>query len=452
VPPEAVKYYASSAPNDRRLDSSNVNNTIGYLIFGALLICMGLVGSSLKRLPLNAAMLYLGLGCLMGLANLDVLLLKLPEDATRLRMAAEVGLLISLFAIGLRLRVPPNDPRWMLPLRLGILAMVFCVALVAAFGVLVLGLSVGVAVLLGAILAPTDPVLAHDVGVREPGDVELVRFSLSGEGGVNDGSAYPFVLLGLLLCGFGNAPSPHWMMALEVAWGVAAGAGSGWLLGFATARLVAFLRSRHRQALGLEGCFALGLLMLSYGVALAINSYGFLAVFAAGVAMRRVEHRSSGRKTSKEVIGVVDIKNVDATSTHPEKAPAFVAESVMGFTIELEHIAEAFLIVLTGMLVAQYWPSMLSWSSVGVVAALLLFIRPAATQLAMLGCVASHRQRRLISWFGIRGVGSLYYLMLALERGPREDLLPLIPCILSAITVSILLHGISATPLMRRYA
>lgn len=429
-----------------------MTETIGCLIFGALLIFMGLVGTSLKRLPLSAAMVYLGIGFLIGPAGIDFLPITLPDDAMRLRIAAEVGLLISLFAIGLRLRVPPADRRWMLPLRLGIVAMIFTVASIAALGVLVLHLSLGVAVLLGAIIAPTDPVLAHDVGVRDAGDVELVRFSLSGEGGINDGTAYPCATLGLVLCGVGTDSTLRWGMIGSIAWGIIAGVGAGWLLGFATARLVAFLRSRHGQALGLEGFFALGLIILSYGVALAIHGYGFLAVFGAGVAMRRVEHRSSGEKTSKQTVGVVDSEDVEATSTDPDKARAFVAESVMGFTIELEHIAEAVLILVIGALVSRYWANMLTWTSAAVVVILLFVIRPTATQFALIGSRASHNQCRLISWFGIRGVGSLYYLMLALEQGPRADLLPLVPWVLSIIAMSIVLHGVSAAPLMRRYA
>ncbi|WP_442808962.1 cation:proton antiporter [Trinickia soli] len=429
-----------------------MSETIGCLIFGSLLIFMGLIGSSLKRLPLSAAMVYLGIGFLIGPSGADFLSMTLPDDVTRLRIAAEIGLLISLFAVGLRLRVPPADRCWILPLRLGVVAMIFTVAAIAALGVLVLHLSLGVAVLLGAMIAPTDPVLAHEVGVRDAGDVERVRFSLSGEGGINDGTAYPCAMLGLLLCSSGTTSEALWRMVGGIAWGIASGAGVGWLLGFATARLVAFLRSRHGQALGLEGFFSLGLIMLSYGVALGIHSYGFLAVFAAGVAMRRVEHLTSGRKTPKEAVGVVDSKDIEATSTHPEKAPAFVAESVMGFTVELEHLAEAGLILLTGALVSRYWADMLTWAAAGLVAILLFVIRPAATQLALIGSRASHHQRRLISWFGIRGVGSLYYLTLALEQGPRAQLLPLVPWVLSIIAVSIVLHGISAAPLMRRYA
>ncbi|EJO59682.1 cation:proton antiporter [Burkholderia multivorans] len=429
-----------------------MTETIGCLIFGALLIFMGLIGSSLKRLPLSAAMVYLGIGFLVGPAGTGFLSLKLPDDVTNLRIAAEIGLLISLFAIGLRLRVPPADPRWMLPLRLGVVAMIFTVASIAALGVLVLNLNLGVAVLLGAMIAPTDPVLAHDVGVRDAGDVEQVRFSLSGEGGINDGTAYPCAVLGLLLCGSGTTSALHWSMVGNIAWGITSGAGAGWLLGFVTARLVAFLRSRHGQALGLEGFFALGLIMLSYGVALAIHGYGFLAVFAAGVAMRRVEHRTSGQKTSKETVGVVNSEDVEATATDPDKAHAFVAESVMGFTIELEHIVEAVLILLIGALVSRYWADMLTWAGAAVVATLLFVIRPAATQLALIGSRASHHQRRLISWFGIRGVGSLYYLMLAIEQEPRAQLLQMVPWVLAIIAVSIVLHGISAAPLMRRYA
>ncbi|WP_244140907.1 cation:proton antiporter [Burkholderia vietnamiensis] len=145
-------------------------------------------------------------------------------------------------------------------------------------------------------------------------------------------------------------------------------------------------------------------------------------------------------------------EDVEATATDPDKAHAFVAESVMGFTIELEHIVEAVLILLIGALVSRYWADMLTWAGAAVVATLLFVIRPAATQLALIGSRASHHQRRLISWFGIRGVGSLYYLMLAIEQEPRAQLLPMVPWVLAIIAVSIVLHGISAAPLMRRYA
>ncbi|WP_429322501.1 cation:proton antiporter [Paraburkholderia sp. GAS448] len=429
-------------------------DAIWCLIVGGLLMFMGLIGSALKRLPVSAAMLYLGIGFALGPAGVGLLSVRLPDDVTYLRMIAEVGILVSLFAIGLRLRVPPSDRRWALPLRLGILAMMLTVVSLALLGMLVFHLSVGVAVLLGAMLAPTDPVLAQDVGVRDAGDVELVRFTLSGEGGLNDGTAYPFALLGLLLCdnaGREAVSGVSWAFVGMAAWGVIGGIGGGWLLGIATARLVAFMRSRHGQALGLEGFFTLGLIALSYGIALVIHSYGFLAVFAAGVAMRQVEHRSSGEKSSKETVGTVNTQDVEATATDPQKAHAFMAESVMGFTIELEHIAEVVLILLIGSLVSQYWAAMLTWTSAAVVAALLVVIRPLATQISLAGSSASHIQRWLIGWLGIRGVGSFYYLMLAIERGPRAELAPVVPWILSAISVSVVLHGISATPLMRRY-
>ncbi len=430
----------------------NVAETIGYLIFGTLLIFMGLIGSSLKGLPMSAAMVYLLIGFLIGLSGIGALSLTLPDDVTHLRIAAEIGLLISLFAIGLRLRVPLIDRRWMIPIRLGFVAMILTVTSIAALGMVLLHLSPGVAVLLGAIIAPTDPVLAHDVGVRDAGDVEVVRFSLSGEGGINDGTVYPCAVLGLLLCNAGSTSGLHWSFVTGIAWGIVAGVTAGGLAGSATARLVAFLRTRRGQALGLEGFFALGVIGLSYGTAVSIQGYGFLAVFAAGVAMRRVEHRSSGHKTSKATLGIVDSEDVEATSTNPDKAHAFVAESVMGFTIELEHIAEAVLILLIGALVSRYWADMLTWTCTAVVAALLLVIRPGACRLALLGSCSSPRQRRLIGWFGIRGVGSLYYMMLALEQGPRAELMPLVPWVLAIIALSIVLHGMSATPLMRRYA
>jgi sodium/hydrogen antiporter len=428
--------------------------TLWFLIVGAVLVFMGIAATTFRRLPISAAMFYLAIGYALGPAGVNLLRLDLAGDAHLLRIVTEIALLVSLFAIGLRLRVPVFDALWWLPVRLGVPAMLLTIALLMLFGVYGLRLGWGPALLLAAILAPTDPVLAHDVQVHDPGDRDVLRFALSGEGGLNDGIALPFAMLGLTMCAAPLASADTvltWRFAGGALWGIAGGVAIGALLGGATTHAVTWLRTHHAQALGLEGFFALGLIELSFGCAQLAHTYGFLAVFAAGVAMRRVEHKASGERSPRSTIGTVDSEDVTATAADPDKAHAFMAESVLGFTIELERIAEVVIMTMIGNVLANLHIPFFTWSSAALILVLFLLIRPAAVELSLLGSQASHAQRRLMSWFGIRGIGSFYYLAYALEQGPAATVLPLLPLALAVVTGSVVVHGVSATPLMNWY-
>lgn len=431
-----------------------MHETLWFLIVGAVLVFMGVAATTLQRLPVSAAMFYLAIGYVLGLPGIGMLRLDMVADAHILRTVTEVALLVSLFAIGLRLRLGVLEKLWTVPLRLGFLAMLATIPLLTFFGVYVLHLGWGPALLLAAILAPTDPVLAHDVQVHSAGDHDLLRFALSGEGGLNDGIALPFALLGLTLCATPAAQAGElFNLALlgSIVWGVAGAIAIGGLLGWATTHAVAWLRTRHAQALGLEGFFALGLIVLSYGAAQLAHTYGFLAVFAAGVAMRRVEHRASGGISPRQAIGTVDSEDVDATAANPSKAHAYMTESVLGFTIELERIAEVAVMAMVGNVIATLQVPLFTWQTVALTAALFLIVRPASVELSLLGSSATPTQRRLMSWFGIRGIGSFYYLAYALEQGSAADVGPLVPLTLAVIAASVVIHGVSATPLMSWY-
>jgi NhaP-type Na+/H+ or K+/H+ antiporter len=431
-----------------------MHETLWFLIVGAVLVFMGVAATTLRRLPVSAAMFYLAIGYALASPGLGLLHLDMVADAHLLRTITEVALLVSLFAIGLRLRLGVLEKLWTVPLRLGFLAMLATIPLLTLFGVYVLQLGWGPSLLLAAILAPTDPVLAHDVQVRDPGDHDLLRFALSGEGGLNDGIALPFALLGLALCAAPGADASEVLnleLAGRIAWGVAGAIAIGALLGWATTHAVAWLRTRHAQALGLEGFFALGLIELSFGTAQLAHTYGFLAVFAAGVAMRRVEHRASGAVSPRRAIGTVDSEDVDATAANPSKAHAYMAESVLGFTIELERIAEVAVMAMVGNVLATLQAPLVTWRTVALGAALFLLVRPVAVELSLIGSSATPAQRRLMSWFGIRGIGSFYYLAYALEHGAAADVVPLAPLTLSVVAASVVIHGVSATPLMNWY-
>lgn len=432
-----------------------MHETLWYLIVGAVLLGMGVATSALRAMPCSTAMVYLLLGLLLGPAGAGLLHLDLARDATLLRQVVEVAMLVSLFAIGLRLRVPLSDPLWRLPCRLGLLGMIVTVPLFAACAMFVMGFDWGTALLFAAMLAPTDPVLAHDVQVRDPNDRDLMRFALSGEGGLNDGIALPFALAGLALCGdpaAAHTPPPlSAAFALSALWGIAGAAAIGGALGWATIRTVGWLRTRHAQALGLEGFFALALIELSFGVAQFAHTYGFLSAFAAGVAMRRVEHRASGGRAPHEVIGKIDAADVVETQRHPDKAHAYITESVLDFTIELESIAEAVVMTMIGGVLATLPGPLFTWRTVALTAILFLAVRPAAVALSLIGSSATPTQRRLTAWFGIRGIGSFYYLAFVIEHGPSGVVRPLASPVLAIVTASVIAHGVSATPLMNWY-
>ncbi len=332
-----------------------MTETIWFLVVGGVLIFMGLASSTFKQLPISSAMVYLAIGFGLGPFGIGLLKIDLLGDSTVLRRITEVAMLVSLFAIGLRLRVPPSDRIWLLPLRLGFVAMVATVAIMTLACVYLLHMNWGPALLIAAMLAPTDPVLAHDVQVQVPGDIDLLRFSLTGEGGLNDGIALPFALLGIAVCNFEASPDQalSWHFAVDALWGVGGALAVGWMLGDLAVRLIAWLRTRHGLALGPEGFYALGLIALSYGIAELVHTYAFLAVFAAGLALRRVEQKASGDKSVHAAIGTVNAEDVGATASDPDRAHAFVAERVLGFTIELERIAEAAVMLMIGSALAN---------------------------------------------------------------------------------------------------
>jgi NhaP-type Na+/H+ or K+/H+ antiporter len=368
-----------------------------------------------------------------------------------LERLTEVAVILSLFSAGLKLRLPLKDREWRVALRLALGAMVLTVAMMALVGVGALGLSLGAAVLLGAILSPTDPVLASDVQVSHAHDRDRLRFGLTGEAGLNDGTAFPFVMLGLGLLGLHELGGGLWRwVALDVLWAAAAGLAVGALLGDQVGRLVLYLRKHHREAVGLDELLALGLIALSYGTALLVKGYGFLAVFAAGLALRRIERQHTGARPPEEVENAARGKNKMEAATDPEHAHAYMANAVLGFNEALERIAEVGMVVGLGLLLAStpvapevYW-----------LAPLLFFVlRPLAVGLSLLGSRANSHQRGLMAWFGVRGIGSLYYLFYAIQHGVEDGLAQrLLSLVLWVVAVSVAIHGISVTPLMTRYA
>jgi NhaP-type Na+/H+ or K+/H+ antiporter len=414
---------------------------------------MALMASVLQRLPISPAMFYLLIGFLLGPSVFGLVHLSLAAHAGILTEATRIALLISLFTVGLKLRADLHDSVWLLPLRLGVVAMLITIGLLTLGGVYLLNLPLGAAVLLAAILAPTDPVLASDVQIKDVQDQDRFRFGLTGEGGLNDGTTFPFVMLGLALLGVEEGRSFMGTQGLlTLLWGAVAAPVCGWFLGWSLGHGVVYLRKRHRLALGMEEFLAIGLIALSYGVAESIHSIGFLAVFAAGVGMRRIEVAAVKDADAAPVLSPAVSKlagNAEAIAGSEDKAPAYMAATVLDFNQQIEHFAEFLAVLLLGVLISQ---SGFSWEGLAVAACLFLIVRPAAVLLSLSGARVRPLQRNLMAWFGIRGIGSLYYLLFALQYHwgvPLEQRLTEI--VMTVLALSVTLHGISSTPLMAMY-
>jgi NhaP-type Na+/H+ or K+/H+ antiporter len=401
-----------------------------FVLVGVLLIAVALLGRFLDRLPVSLAIIYLLVGFALGPSGFDALELHPLRELEMLELVTEIALLIALFTVGIKMRVPVGDWRWILPLRLATLSLVLTIAGIAAAAHWGLGMAPGLALLLGAALAPTDPVLASDVQLRSQHDRDNLRFALTGEGGLNDGTAFPFIFLGLGLLGLHDIGTFGWRWGvLDLAWGTIGGLGIGFAIGAGVARGVRALRQWRQDAAIFDEFLLLGLIGLSYGVAQAAHTLGFLAVFAAGLALRRADDIHAG---------------TDGSSHQSPLTP-----SMLGVNEQLERIVEVAVVLLVGAMISTGY-----WSLAGLALAALLFlvIRPLSVWLSVWGDAKGTAPRRLLGWFGIRGIGSVYYAVYAaahdLRYGDAEELLS---CVFTVVGASIVVHGVSASPLMELY-
>ncbi|HYF38184.1 MAG TPA: cation:proton antiporter, partial [Gemmatimonadales bacterium] len=232
---------------------------------GGLLLLMALSSAYLRNLPISTSAIYLALGVAIGPLGLDWLRIDLRADLGWVERLTEISVIVALFVGGLKLRLPLKDPAWIAARRLGGPIMLATIAGVTLAGHLLFGLDPAVALLLGAVLAPTDPVLAGTVKVNSARDHDRMRYGLSGEAGLNDGAAFPFVILGLLWAEHGGVGGWLGEWALHrILWAVPAGLLLGFILGRGVGRLAIWLRT-HQQDPGAPSDFlALALIALSY--------------------------------------------------------------------------------------------------------------------------------------------------------------------------------------------
>ncbi len=427
---------------------------------GALLLFMALSSAVVRRLPLTTAMVYLGVGLLMGPAGVGLVAIDLTTAPPWFLRLTEFAVIASLYVGGLKLRLPFGNLAWRAPLRLAGPAMLVTVAGLAGLLHFAAGWAWPVAMVAAAILAPTDPVLAGEVAVDEAGDNDRMRYGLSGEAGLNDGTAFPFVVFGLSWLAAGSLGDWIGPWALSrLLWAVPAGLGVGYVLGRGVGRLGIQLRHWQRDLHAPSDFLGLALIVLSYTAAEAMYAWGFLAAFAAGVGMRHAERQVAQDRPHPDLAEgdeggpppaeeAVPDQPEEHDLAHPTVAAGVLVSETLVFGDTLERLLEVVLVILVGVLLATH----ASLFGVAVAAALFLVVRPVAVHLALVGAPLSGVQRWLLGWFGIRGIGSLYYLAYALSHGlSGGDSVAVTELVVTTVAASIVVHGVSGQPLMSRY-
>jgi NhaP-type Na+/H+ or K+/H+ antiporter len=396
----------------------------GFAVFAAALL-----PRLLMRAPVSMPMVFLGAGVLAfslieSLPNPDPV--AHGDFATHL---SEVCVIVSLMGAGLALDRKVGKKRWATTWRLLGIAMPLCILGLMLLGMTVLGLGLAAALLVAAALAPTDPVLASEVQVGEPAETEEdlegedeVRFGLTSEAGLNDGLAFPFVYLAVAMSLVGTAPSawfPEWI-ALDVLWrlgiGCLFGFGMGKLLGrlFFSARIESVRLANHS-----EGFVALAATFLTYGLTELAEGYGFIAVFVCAVTIRAAEQTSGYH-------GILH-----------------------SYIEQLERLLTVVVLVLLGGAIARGLLMGLTWQEILVAVLFLLVVRPVAAWLSLARGRTGPWERGVLAFFGVRGIGSIYYLGYALSKGDfggQDDALWRIVALV--ICMSIVLHGVSAAPVI----
>lgn len=399
-----------------------------YLLFllglGVVVLLVAWLPMALSRLPLSLAILCV----LIGVVVFHGGVLPFRSDPVRFstltERLTEIVVVVSLMGAGLKIDRRIGWRRWNSSWRLIAITMPLSIVAVTLMGVHGLGLGLASALLLGGALAPTDPVLASDVQVGPPrsGEDGEARFALTSEAGLNDGFAFPFVHLAvaIALAGgtIGQGLVTHWL-AVDVLWRVLAGAGVGWAVGKALGW--ATFKAPHARISGTgDGLVALGATLVAYGVAEAAHGYGFLAVFVAALALRATERDHEFH------------------------------EAMHDFAEQVERLLMMLVLVLLGGAVAGGLLDSLTWKEAAFGLALVFVVRPLAGWIGLIGAPHSMRERAVVAFFGIRGIGSFYYLAYGLNHGDFHGWDRLWSIAGFVVLCSILVHGVTATPLMTR--
>jgi len=398
---------------------------VTLFIFGAIVLLTAWLPLALRQLPLSLPICCVVIGMLLTWTPLAPFPRINPLDSRELtEHLTEFVVIVALMGAGLKIDRPLGWRRWAMTWRLLGIAMPISIGMIALLGWGVLGLGAASALLLGAALAPTDPVLAGDIQVGPPqtGEEDDIRFALTSEAGLNDGLSFPFVMAAIAVTSQGSNGHEwiaHWF-AFDVVWRLTAGIALGWVTGRILGYLTFKVPRSSRIAKTGDGLAALGFTCLSYGATELIHGYGFVAVFVTALTLRSVERQSS---------------------FHGE---------LHDFGEQIERLL--MMVVLVGFGSALAEGSLIShvdWRVVTVAVLTLAIVRPAAGWISLIGGQQPRVEKLIVSIFGIRGLGSIYYLAYASGRASFNGLEVIWATVFLIILFSVIVHGVAVTPVMR---
>ena len=378
-----------------------------------------------QKIRISYAVIYVAIGILFYSLFGNVLPTPNPiKYADYAQHLTELVVIISIMGTGLKIDQPFSFKTWSIPFRLVTITMLLCIGLMFLLGRYFLGFNIASALLLGAALAPTDPVLASDVQVGPPmEDVkDNVRFSLTAEAGMNDGVAFPFTWLAIALAMMTvnkNFDVGSWVL-YDLIYRIVAGVGIGYAMGRFLAYLVFYLPDKKDFVVIKDGFVGIAATLLVYGVTELLHGYGFIAVFVTAITLRNSELNHQLHK------------------------------ELHNFTDQVERILVAIVLILFGGCLASGILDYLTWPMAWVGIAFIFIIRPLSGLMGLIGIPVHRKEKLAISFFGIRGIGSFFYLAFAINTyffGYEKELWSLVSFI---VLISVIIHGITANNVMNR--
>ena len=393
------------------------------VIFGFAIFSVALMPKISKRTGISYSIFYVVLGFILYAAAPQFLPDPMPQHSKSITLhLSELIVIISLMGTGIKIDRKFSFKSWSSPLKLISFTMLFCIAGAALMGYYMLSLGLSSAVLLGAVLAPTDPVLASDVQVGPPNEhiKSEVKFALTSEAGLNDGVAFPFtwlaITIGMIMTGK-DTSFVHWF-AFDVIYRI----GAGVLLGFLSGKLMGILlftvSEKYETLKTRDGLVAVAATLLVYGITELVHGYGFIAVFICAITFRHFEKEH----------------------TYHDK--------LHSFTDQIERLLLCLLLLIFGGTLAMGILKPLSWEMVLFSVVFLFIIRPLFGWMALYKTTIKNRERLAIGFFGIRGMGSVFYLAFAFTKFDFNYQDELWAVLSFTILLSILTHGLTATSVM----
>lgn len=399
---------------------------VGMLLVGTAALAAVLLPRLVSHRPISYPLVYLVIGVAVFALPIP-LELDFRSDTELTERLTELSVILALMGVGLKIDRPFGRREWSSTWRLLAITMPLSIGAAALLGWWALGLAPAAAMLLGAVMAPTDPVLASDVQLDEPNpeqaEEDEVRFALTSEAGFNDGLAFPFTYAAVAMATYA-APSEwltRWLtfsLLYKVVVGIVVGALAGRFMAWLTFEVTV---GSTRLAKSTEGLMTLAVTLGAYAAAELAQGYGFLAVFLAALVLRRQEAEHDYHQVLHD------------------------------FSDQAERFALAVVVLLFGGTIAHGLFADMTWVHAVVAVVIALVIRPAFGLLAMVGSRTRWPDRILIAVFGIKGIGSLYYLSYGLGQAEFPDVDDLWIVVGLTILVSMVVHGIAATPVMQRF-